>query len=65
VVELSNGDVTCGLQRPLSAEFDERPLLTSQKMYKTCERCTVLKTCNERQQEAVVEKATGDVTSDL
>jgi hypothetical protein len=41
VVELSNGDFTCGLRRPLAAEIDKRPLLTSQKTPITNERSTV------------------------
>jgi hypothetical protein len=41
VVELSNGDFTSGLRRPLAAEIDKRPLLTSQIMSVTNERYTV------------------------
>jgi hypothetical protein len=41
VVELSNGDFTSGLRRPLAAEIDKRPLLTSQKTPITSERYTV------------------------
>jgi hypothetical protein len=41
VVELSNGDFTSGLRRPLAAEIDKRPLLTSQKTPITYERYTV------------------------
>jgi hypothetical protein len=41
VVELSNGDFTYGLRRPLAAEIDKRPLLTSQKTPITSERYTV------------------------
>jgi hypothetical protein len=41
VVELSNGDFTSGLGRPLAAEIDKRPLLTSQKTPITSERYTI------------------------
>jgi hypothetical protein len=41
VVELSNGDFISGLRRPLAAEIDKRPLLTSQKTPVTSERYTV------------------------
>jgi hypothetical protein len=41
VVELSNGDFTSGLRRPLAAEIDKRPLLTSQKTPITNERFPV------------------------
>jgi hypothetical protein len=41
MVELSNGDFTSGLRRPLAAEIDKRPLLTSQKTPITSERFTV------------------------
>jgi hypothetical protein len=41
VVELSIGDVTSGLRRPLAAVIDKRPLLTSQKTPMTSERYTV------------------------
>jgi hypothetical protein len=41
VVELSNGDFTSGLRRPVAAEIDKRPLLTSQKTLITTERYTV------------------------
>jgi hypothetical protein len=41
VVELSNDDFTSGLRRPLAAEIDKRPLLTSQKTPITSERYTV------------------------
>jgi hypothetical protein len=41
VVEVSNGDFTSGLRRPLAAEIDKRPLLTSQKTPTTSERYTV------------------------
>jgi hypothetical protein len=41
VVELSNGDFTSGLRRPLAAEIDKRPLMTSQKTPVTSERYTV------------------------
>jgi hypothetical protein len=41
VVELSNGDFTSGLRRPLAAEIDKRPLLTSQKTPIASERYTV------------------------
>jgi hypothetical protein len=41
MVELSNGDFTSGLPRPLAAEIDKRPLLTSQKTPITSERYTV------------------------
>jgi hypothetical protein len=41
MVELSNGDFTCGLRRPLAAEIDKRPLLTSKKTPITSVRYTV------------------------
>jgi hypothetical protein len=41
VVELSNGDFTSGSRRPLAAEIDKRPLLTSEKTPITSERYTV------------------------
>jgi hypothetical protein len=41
VVELSNGDFTSGRPRPIAAEIDKRPLLTSQKTPITSERYTV------------------------
>jgi hypothetical protein len=41
VVELSNGDSTFGMRRPIAAEIDKRPLLTSQKTPMTSERYTV------------------------
>jgi hypothetical protein len=41
VVELSNDDFTRGLRRPLAAEIEKRPLLTSQKTLITSERYTV------------------------
>jgi hypothetical protein len=44
VVELSNGDFTSGLRRPLAPEIDKRPLLTSQKTPITSERYIVDKT---------------------
>jgi ABC-type thiamine transport system substrate-binding protein len=37
----SKADFTCGLQRPLAAEINKRPLLTSQKTPITSERYTV------------------------
>jgi hypothetical protein len=42
VVQLSNGDIISGLRRPLAAEIDKRPLLTSQKTPITSERYTVV-----------------------
>jgi hypothetical protein len=41
VVDLSNGVFTSGLRRPLAAEIDKRPLMTSQKTPITSERYTV------------------------
>jgi hypothetical protein len=41
MVELSSGDFTSGLRRPLAAEIDKRPLLTFQKTPITSERYTV------------------------
>jgi hypothetical protein len=41
VVELSNGGFTSGLERPLAAEIDKRPSLTSQNTPITSERYTV------------------------
>jgi hypothetical protein len=41
MVELLNGDVTSDLRRPLAAEIDKPPLLTSQKTHITCERYTI------------------------
>jgi hypothetical protein len=41
MVELSNGDFTSSLRRPLAVEMDKRPLLTSQKTPITSERYTV------------------------
>jgi hypothetical protein len=41
MVELSNDDFTSGLRRPLAAEIDTRPLLTSQIMPITNERYTL------------------------
>jgi hypothetical protein len=50
VVELSKGDFTSGLRRPLEAEIDKRPLLTFQKTPITNERYTVDKkhVCHDR-----------------
>jgi hypothetical protein len=41
VIALSNGDFTSGLRRPMAAEIDKRPLLTSQIIPITSERYTV------------------------
>jgi hypothetical protein len=41
MVEVSNDDFISGLRRPLAAEIDKRPLLTSQKTPITSERYTV------------------------
>jgi hypothetical protein len=41
MVKLSNGDVTSDLRRPLAAEIDIPPLLSTQKTPITCERYTV------------------------
>jgi hypothetical protein len=41
VVELSNGDFTSCYRRPIAAEIDKQPLMTSQIMSVTKERYTV------------------------
>jgi hypothetical protein len=41
VVKLLNGDVISDLRRPLAAEIDKPPLLTSHKTHITCERYTI------------------------
>jgi hypothetical protein len=41
MVKLLNGDVTFDLRRPLAAEIDKPPLLTTQKTHVTCERYTI------------------------
>jgi hypothetical protein len=41
VIELTTGDVTSGLRRPLEAEMDKRQLLTCQKKQSTYERYTI------------------------
>jgi hypothetical protein len=41
MVKLSNGDVTSDLRRPLAAEIDIPPLLSTQKTHITCERYTI------------------------
>jgi hypothetical protein len=41
MVKLVNGDVTSDLRRPLAAEIDKPPLLTTHKTHITCERYTI------------------------
>ena len=41
MVKLSNGNVTSDLRRPLAAEIDIPPLLSTQKTHITCERPTI------------------------
>jgi hypothetical protein len=41
VIDLSNGDFTSGLRRPLAAEIDKRPLLTCLVMLINNERYAV------------------------
>jgi hypothetical protein len=41
MVKLSNGDVTSDLRRPLAAEIDIPPILSTEKTHITCEWYTI------------------------
>jgi hypothetical protein len=41
VVELSIGDITCGLARPLAAVIAKLLLMTNEKSPIICERCAI------------------------
>jgi hypothetical protein len=66
VFELSNGDFTSGLELPLAAEIDKRPLLTSQKTPIPSDRYTVdKKHVLNTNRKTVVDKSIGSVISGL